>query len=155
MDVVAVIVAVFLGLPGAWLGYRHFFELPRESRQEVLDRLPDRPGNGVFGPVGEQSFQDKVGEIVKNGMDPSTLRAGFTRPDGHLWKAVRHLYEEKRIDVYLVKEVIGNDDHPDIPEGAPAVLPIFVKGALPPDMRPEQSEIEALLSGLMGRPVGQ
>lgn len=156
IDVVALIVTVLLGFPAAWWAWREFLHLPRKARQEVLDRLREPAATGLnWGEDTKQSFQDKVDEIMKNGMDVSDLRSRIALPDRHLWKAVQHLYGENRIDVFLLKGMTIDDGHPDVPERSRAVLPIFVRGALPPEMRPERSEVETILSGLNERPANQ
>lgn len=147
VEVVGLIVAVVLGTPAGWWGWREFFHFPRKARQEVLDRLREPPTTGLnWQEDKEVSFQDKVDGIVKSGMDATDLRARFALPDRHLWKAIQHLYRENRIDVFLLKGTMDNCGHPSVPPCSELVLPIFVRRALPPEMRPERSEVEKLLS---------
>lgn len=149
IEVASLIVVILLGLPGAWWGWRECFYWPRKARQELLDRLREPTANGLnWAEDKERSFEEKVDEITRNGMDVADLRARFALPDRHLWKAVLNLYRENRIDVFLLKGIASEEGHPDVPAGSKMVLPIFVRGALPPDMRPKRSEVEKTLREL-------
>ena len=140
--------AAVLGTAAAVLGWRELFYLRRKARQEVLDRLRTPAANGLNWSEDDRSFKDKVDAIVRSGLDVSELRSRFALPDRLLWKAVQHLYRENKIDVFLWKGKEAAGGHPEVPKGSEIVLPIFVQGLLPPDMRPERSEVETLLSNL-------
>ena len=136
---------------GAILGWRELIYLRRKARQEVLDRLQRPAPRGLVWAEGDPSLPDRVDAIVKNGLDASELRARSALPDRHLWKAVQHLFEGNKIDVFLLKGKAAAGGPPGVPEGATMVLPIFVLGLLPPDMRPDRAEVAALLSDLRKR----
>ena len=136
------------GMGATILGWRELIYLPRKARQDVLDRLQRPAPSGLDWGEGDSSFQDRVDAIAKDGLDASQLRARVALPDRRLWKAVQHLYGRNRIDVFLLKGKAAAGGPPEVPEGTTTVLPIFVLGTLPPDMRPERSEVEALLSDL-------
>ena len=149
IQIVSLIVGILLGIPGAWWAWREFFYMPQKARQEVLDRLREPAPRGLIWEENrERPFKEKADEIARNGMDAIDLRARFALPDRRLWKAVRHLYGENKIDVFLLKATTVGGEHPEVPPGSSAVLPIFVRGPLPPDMRPKRSEVETILDNL-------
>ena len=154
---ISAVSGAFSALIAGILAWRELFYLPRKTRQEVLNRLPRPATKGLNWGKDDRSFQDKVDEIVKNGLDASELRAKLVLPDRHLWKTIQRLYEENRIDVFLLKGSIAHGGPPGVPRGTGAVLPIFVLGQLPPDMRPKRSEVEGVLSDLrrQGRWLGR
>ena len=139
---------ILLGIPAAILAWWQLINLQRKARQEVLDRLREAAYDAPIWGENERSFEAKVDQIKRNGLDACELRARVALPDRRLWKIVRKLYAEGRIDVYLLRGIAGDDRNREVPKGTKMVLPIFVKGQLSPDMRPERSEVEALLSGL-------
>lgn len=149
IEVILQIVAILLGIGGAGLAWREFFYLPQKARQDVLDRLREPAVNGLNW-VGdtERSWQERTDAVVKNGMDASDLRARFSCPDRHLWKAVQRLYSENRIDVFLLRGIEARGAHRDVPAGTEVQVPIFVRGMLPPDLRPERPEVKTLLRRL-------
>ena len=140
IDVATLIVTILLGTCGAFLAWREFLHLPQKARQEILDRLREPAADGLnWEEDSNQSF-------ISNGMDVQELRAQLSIPDKRLWKAIQRLYDEGRIGIFLWKGTIMGDGHPQIPDGSKTVVPIIIKGALPPDMRPERSEVERILS---------
>ena len=142
---------ILLGISATIMATRELFYVPRKARQEILDRLPELPANGLTREGDDQSFEERVDTIVNGGLDVVQLQARFALPDRHLWKAIQHLYERNKIDVFLLKGETTAGGPPGVPGGTRAVLPIIVRGALPPDMRPERSEVETLLSRLRKR----
>ena len=106
--IAGIVVAICLGVPSTWLALRELYYLPRTAEQHVLDRLRDRTPTGLTWQGTEQSFQQRVDQVVRDGMDVSELRSTTSVPDRHLWKAVKRLYRDNRIEVFLLKGITSD-----------------------------------------------
>jgi hypothetical protein len=140
------VAGAILGLASAFLAWRELTLLPRKARQEILDRLREPTSNGLpWGPEGS-SYQERVDAVVLSGMDARDLQSRFALPNRHLWRAVRHLYEGGKIEVFILEGIA--EGHPDIPPGKKSLLPIFVRGAIPPDLRPRKEMVDIVFQSL-------
>jgi len=121
------------------------FEQPvfvsRSDLESLLGKLPTPPPRALFG----RHQQNDVNYVTANAIDLSELEATVAWPKQKIYAALRELIADHKEEVFLLKGVIKNNDHPKIPAGSKFVLPMIFRGLLPPQLRSPPEEIKALL----------
>jgi hypothetical protein len=119
----------------------------RSDLQLLLDKLPVPAPRSV---LRERDDEDDVDYVSANALALSELEARVSWPKQKTYSALRELIASHKVELLLLRGVIGNDDHPNIPVGSKFVLPMVFRGLLPPHLRSEAEEVEGLLRNLEG-----
>ena len=86
--------------------------------------------------------------VTANAVGLSELEARVSWPKQKTYSALRELIASHKVELFLLRGVIDNDDHQNIPAGTKFLVPMIFRGLLPPHLRSEPQEVEGLLRNL-------
>jgi len=118
----------------------------RSDLEFLLNTLPVPAQRG--SALRARDTEDDMDYVTANAVDLSDLEARVAWPKQKTYSALRELIASHKVEVFLLRGVIDNDDHPDIPAGSKFLLPMVFRGLLPPNLRSEPEEVERLLRDL-------
>ncbi|WP_213953853.1 toll/interleukin-1 receptor domain-containing protein [Variovorax sp. dw_954] len=120
----------------------------RADLQHLLDMLP-LPAKR--GSIMREPDENDVDYVSSNAFDLSELGGLVSWPSTKLASALRELLAANKVELFLFKGEISNNDHPKIPAGTKFVLPMVFRGLLPPNLRSKDAEIESILRSIEAR----
>lgn len=141
---IAAAVAVLVALPPMFTAVRDISDGSRKARQQILDTLPN-PATKTLGLVYD--VEEERDYIMQNGLDASTLEGRLEANSAAIYKAMRKLVAENKVQIFILKGVIDGS-HPNVPAGSPFKMPIFFKGGMNPSLRATPEEAQHIIAAL-------
>ena len=114
--------------------------------QFLLDKLPIPAPRGSV--LRNMELEDDIGYVSTNAIDLSGLESLVAWPKQKTISALRELITQQKAEIFLLRGVIANDDHPSIPAGTKFMLPMVFRGLLPPGLRSTAEEVEGVLRSI-------
>lgn len=118
----------------------------RTDLQFLLDRIPMPEQRGSV--LRDRELEDDIDYVTGNAIDLGELESLVSWPKQKTASALRELIDQHKVEVFLLKGEIANDDHPSVPAGTKFVLPLIFRGLLPPQLRPTEEEVKHFLLSL-------
>jgi hypothetical protein len=115
------------------------------SRSDLVNLLGMLPIPRQRGSIFGNHQQNDLDYVTANAIGLSELEAAVAWPKQKIYAGLRELLAAHKAEVFLLKGVISNNDHPKVPVGSKFILPMIFRGLLPPQLRSPSEEVEAVL----------
>jgi hypothetical protein len=116
--------------------------------ETLLSKLPIPSQRSLLEPRGDE---EDIDYVTANAIDFSQLEAAVAWPAPKAYSALRELIAKHKADLFVLRGVIDNDDHPQVPRGTKFEIWMVFRGLLPPQLRPPPEEVEKIIRSMERR----